>query len=79
MKLIFASFYFCSYLGGAAQIAGATLCLIKNQPDGTYDYNEFVNNINIEPDQHTVKTKLCLVENTHNLIGGRVRGCTSIP
>lgn len=57
--------------GGAGHIAGVQLSTIKNNNDGTFDLNELRTRIR-GFDLHEPMTKLVLVENTHNMCGGKV-------
>uniref|UniRef100_A0A6E8W9H3 Aromatic amino acid beta-eliminating lyase/threonine aldolase domain-containing protein n=1 Tax=Anopheles coluzzii TaxID=1518534 RepID=A0A6E8W9H3_ANOCL len=57
--------------GGAAQIAGVLLNTIKNNPDGTFCLNELVRKFR-GFDVHEPNTVLVMVENTHNICGGKV-------
>lgn len=57
--------------GGAAHIAGVQLATIKNKPDGTFCLNELKRKFRPD-DCHEPRTALVLVENTHNMCGGRV-------
>ncbi|XP_053698225.1 uncharacterized protein LOC128745222 [Sabethes cyaneus] len=57
--------------GGAAQIAGVQLNIIKNLPDGTFNLDELRNKFR-GYDIHEPKTTLVMVENTHNICGGKV-------
>lgn len=57
--------------GGAAYLAGVQQNPIRNNPDGTFDLNEVRRKIR-GFDFHEPKTKLILVENTHNMCGGKV-------
>uniref|UniRef100_A0A182TBA9 Aromatic amino acid beta-eliminating lyase/threonine aldolase domain-containing protein n=1 Tax=Anopheles maculatus TaxID=74869 RepID=A0A182TBA9_9DIPT len=57
--------------GGAAQIAGVLLNTIKNNPDGTFCLNELVHKFR-GFDIHEPNTVLVMVENTHNMCGGKV-------
>lgn len=63
--------YFIS--GGPAQIAGVQSSLIKNNPDGTFSLDELREKIRKNPDCHEPITSLIIVENTHNMCGGKVR------
>ncbi|XP_056641458.1 uncharacterized protein LOC130448208 isoform X2 [Diorhabda sublineata] len=58
--------------GGASQLAGIQTSTIKTKDDGTFDLDELRNMIRKNPDIHEPITSLILVENTHNLCGGRV-------
>lgn len=57
--------------GGAAQLAGVSLNLIQNKPDGTFCLNELRSKFR-GFDVHEPKTALVLIENTHNMCGGKV-------
>ncbi|XP_055623058.1 uncharacterized protein LOC129766514 [Toxorhynchites rutilus septentrionalis] len=57
--------------GGAAQIGGVLLNCIKNEEDGTFDLGELRNKFR-GYDVHESQTALVLVENTHNMCGGKV-------
>lgn len=57
--------------GGAAQLAGVSLNLIHNNVDGTFCLKELRGKIR-GFDVHEPKTALVLVENTHNMCGGKV-------
>lgn len=57
--------------GGAAYLGGVQQNAIKNNPDGTFDLNEVRRKIR-GFDLHEPRTKLILVENTHNMCGGKV-------
>ncbi|XP_065076969.1 uncharacterized protein LOC135700406 [Ochlerotatus camptorhynchus] len=57
--------------GGSAQLAGVSLNNIKNQPDGTFCLDELRRKFR-GFDVHEPKTELVLVENTHNICGGKV-------
>lgn len=51
--------------GGAAQIAGVTLCPLPNNSDGTFDLKKFQSKIKGDR-QHEPISKLVIVENTFN-------------
>uniref|UniRef100_A0A182NCJ9 Aromatic amino acid beta-eliminating lyase/threonine aldolase domain-containing protein n=1 Tax=Anopheles dirus TaxID=7168 RepID=A0A182NCJ9_9DIPT len=57
--------------GGAAQIAGVLLNTIHNNPDGTFCLNELVRKFR-GFDVHEPDTTLVMVEDTHNICGGKV-------
>ncbi|XP_058130688.1 uncharacterized protein LOC131287499 [Anopheles ziemanni] len=57
--------------GGAAQIAGVLLSTIRNNPDGTFCLNELARKFR-GFDVHEPDTVLVMVENTHNMCGGKV-------
>lgn len=56
---------------GSQQIAGVTLIPIQNETDGTFSLNTFREKVreNIETE---TKPALAIVENTHNICGGKV-------
>ncbi|XP_055706338.1 uncharacterized protein LOC129803647 [Phlebotomus papatasi] len=57
--------------GGAAQLGGVQLATLPNLPDGTFSLDLFRKSIR-HFDDHEPVTKLVVIENTHNLCGGRV-------
>ncbi|XP_018319023.1 probable low-specificity L-threonine aldolase 2 [Agrilus planipennis] len=57
---------------GAAQFAGVQLVTIKNESNGTFSLKELEAKIRINPDCHEPETALIVVENTHNMCGGKV-------
>lgn len=57
--------------GGASQMAGVQLSPIHNEPDGTFSLTEFQEHFR-GADLHEVVTTLAIVENTHNMCGGKV-------
>lgn len=57
--------------GGSAQLAGVSLNNIKNLPDGTFSLDELQTKFR-GFDVHEPKTELVLIENTHNICGGKV-------
>lgn len=57
---------------GCAQIAGVQLVTVVNKPDGTFSLKELKEKIRINPDVHEPFTTLIVVENTHNMCGGKV-------
>lgn len=57
--------------GGAAYLAGVQLSTIQNKPDGTFCLKELQNKFR-GYDIHEPQTALVLVENTHNMCGGKV-------
>lgn len=59
-------------LGGAAQLAGIQTALVKNNEDGTFNLDELRQRIRKNPDFHEPVTSLIVVENTHNMCGGKV-------
>jgi threonine aldolase len=58
--------------GGPAQIAGVQTSLIKNNEDGTFSLDELRDRIRKNPDFHEPYTSLVIIENTHNMCGGKV-------
>lgn len=52
--------------GGAAQVAGVTLCTFPNNPDGTFDLKQVSACIRDPNNVHEPLSKLLLVENTLN-------------
>lgn len=57
--------------GGVAQLGGVHSRTIRNLPDGTLDLDDLQRKI-MPNDVHMTHTKLVCVENTHNVMGGRV-------
>ncbi|XP_050308579.1 uncharacterized protein LOC126744989 isoform X2 [Anthonomus grandis grandis] len=58
--------------GGTAQIAGVHTAVIKNNEDGTFSIEDLRKKIRKNPDFHEPISSLIIVENTHNLCGGKV-------
>ncbi|XP_044252815.1 probable low-specificity L-threonine aldolase 2 isoform X1 [Tribolium madens] len=58
--------------GGPAQIAGVQASLIRNNNDGTFSLDELRDRIRKNPDCHEPYTSLVIIENTHNMCGGKV-------
>ncbi|KAJ3645990.1 hypothetical protein Zmor_023604 [Zophobas morio] len=58
--------------GGPAQIAGVQTSLLKNNDDGTFNLDELRDSIRKNPDCHEPYTSLVILENTHNMCGGKV-------
>ena len=62
--------------GGAAQLGGVFVRTVQNLPDGTLDLAELRAKLQPEGrvcgDPHKTTTRLVVVENTHNMAGGRV-------
>ncbi|XKL67154.1 hypothetical protein PGB90_010574 [Kerria lacca] len=56
---------------GVAQFGGINIREIENKPDGTFDINVLKTKIR-EDDCHMPITRLICVENTHNMLGGKV-------
>lgn len=56
---------------GASTIANVSLNVIPNNEDGTFSLNEFQRRIR-GSDVHEPMTSLAIVENTHNICGGKV-------
>ena len=57
--------------GGSAQFGGVQLNPIPNNPDGTFCLDKFKRKFRFY-DQHEPITSLAIVENTHNMCGGKV-------
>lgn len=57
--------------GGAAQLAGVTMTQIPNKHDGTFCLEELQKKIRGQ-DIHEPVTSLVMIENTHNMCGGKV-------
>ncbi|KAL9895889.1 uncharacterized protein ACN2A1_006467 isoform 2-T6 [Glossina fuscipes fuscipes] len=57
---------------GAAQIAGVQLTTIQNRTDGTFCLDELQRKMHLYDDCHEPLTSLVIVENTHNMCGGKV-------
>ncbi len=55
--------------GGAAALGGVSSFIVPNKPDGTLDLTEVQNAIRTE-DDHFPRTRMILMENTHNRCGG---------
>ncbi|KAF7278676.1 hypothetical protein GWI33_008125 [Rhynchophorus ferrugineus] len=58
--------------GGTAQIAGVHTVTIKNNSDGTFSTDELRKKIRKSPDYHEPVSSLIVLENTHNVCGGKV-------
>ncbi|KAB0793007.1 hypothetical protein PPYR_12627 [Photinus pyralis] len=58
--------------GGPAVLAGVQSSIVTNNPDGTFSLEEMESKIRTSNDSHETSTALIVVENTHNLCGGRV-------
>lgn len=58
--------------GGSAQIAGVQTSILKNKEDGTFNLDELRQKIRKNPDIHEPVTSMVIVENTHNMCGGKV-------
>lgn len=59
--------------GGSAQLAGVHSTTVTNLPDGTFDLGQLESKIRHGyPDSHYPRSRLVCVENTHNILGGRV-------
>lgn len=56
---------------GAAQFGGVQLHTIENRPDGTFCLDAFRERIR-DDDPHEPCTQMSVVENTHNICGGKV-------
>lgn len=59
-------------IAGAAQIAGVQLATVKNKTDGTFCLKEMQRKLRLYDDCHEPVTALVIVENTHNMCGGKV-------
>jgi len=57
--------------GGAAQIAGVHTASLPNLPNGTFDLSKLRSCVKPD-DPHKPITKLVCIENTHNIMGGKV-------
>ncbi|CAD6993070.1 unnamed protein product [Ceratitis capitata] len=57
--------------GGAAQLAGIQLATLPNKTDGTFCLEALRRKVRLE-DDHEPITSLVIVENTHNICGGKV-------
>ncbi|XP_054747387.1 uncharacterized protein LOC129253147 [Anastrepha obliqua] len=57
--------------GGSAHIAGVHLSPLHNNEDGTFCLEELRRKVRLE-DDHEPITSLVIVENTHNICGGKV-------
>ncbi|XP_059618236.1 L-allo-threonine aldolase [Phlebotomus argentipes] len=57
--------------GSAAHLAGVQLATLPNLPDGTFSLDLLRKSIR-SVDDHEPTTRLVIIENTHNLCGGRV-------
>ncbi|XP_068161796.1 uncharacterized protein [Antennarius striatus] len=59
--------------GGTAQLAGVHSTTVNNLADGTFDLEQLESKIRHDyPDPHYPRSRLICVENTHNILGGRV-------
>jgi threonine aldolase len=62
--------------GGAAQVGNVFVRTVRNLPDGTLDLDELGSKLQPEEevlgDPHKAVTRLVVVENSHNVMGGRV-------
>ncbi|KAF5302077.1 hypothetical protein FQR65_LT08627 [Abscondita terminalis] len=59
-------------LGGAAVLAGVQCSLLVNKPDGTFCLKDVEAKLRPDIDTHEPSTALIIVENTHNMCGGKV-------
>lgn len=57
---------------GAAQIAGVQLVTVPNESDGTFNLDRLQAKFRSMDDIHEPRTALVIVENTHNMCGGKV-------
>jgi len=58
--------------GNCAFLAGVQSNLVKTNENGTFDLDEVKSKIHVDPDCHEPYTSLIVVENTHNMKGGKV-------
>lgn len=58
-------------IAGAATVAGVSLNVIPNNEDGTYSLDEFRLRVRGGDEIHEPTTTLAIVENTHNICGGK--------
>ncbi|KAF4085013.1 hypothetical protein AMELA_G00112560 [Ameiurus melas] len=59
--------------GGSAQLAGVHSTTLMTLADGTFDLDQLESKIRHGyPDAHYPRSRLVCVENTHNIMGGRV-------
>ncbi|XP_076855601.1 threonine aldolase 1 [Brachyhypopomus gauderio] len=59
--------------GGSAQLAGVHSTTVTTLADGTFDLDQLDSKIRHGyPDPHYPRSRLVCVENTHNILGGRV-------
>ncbi|XP_022524732.2 threonine aldolase 1 [Astyanax mexicanus] len=59
--------------GGSAQLAGVHSTTVTTLPNGTFDLDQLDSKIRHGyPDAHYPRSRLVCVENTHNILGGRV-------
>ncbi|XP_072524097.1 threonine aldolase 1 [Salminus brasiliensis] len=59
--------------GGSAQLAGVHSTTVTTLPNGTFDLDQLDSKIcHGYPDAHYSRSRLVCVENTHNILGGRV-------
>lgn len=55
------------------QLAGVHATTVNTLPDGTFDLDQIESKIRHGyPDPHYPRSRLICVENTHNVLGGRV-------
>ena len=59
-------------VGGAAGLGGMTIHTVANQPDGTLDLDDVEAAIRLPGNVHFPRTKLIVIENTQNRMGGTV-------
>lgn len=59
-------------IGGPSFIAGVSQNCLTNLDDGTFDLKEMQERIRSIGDIHEPITSLIIIENTHNMCGGRV-------
>ena len=71
------SHIFSSEANGASVLGGVSLRPVKNQDDGSIEFNDIENAINpIDP--HKTKSSILCLENTHNMTGGQPLSPTQI-
>ncbi len=71
------SHIFLNEASGASVLGGVSLRPVKNQDDGSIEFDDIENSINpIDP--HKTKSSILCLENTHNLTGGQPLSPTQI-
>ncbi|XP_073670497.1 uncharacterized protein [Paramisgurnus dabryanus] len=67
------SYSHISEQGGSAQLAGIHSVTVTTLADGTFDLDQVISKIRHGyPDIHYPRSRLVCIENTHNILGGRV-------